>query len=422
MLLSDFPRNARNMVMFEPLWSIFGGVLIFYLPLYMRDVGLSDIQIGIVNTIGLFMSFIFFIIGAPLTNKYGRKRTTFIGDMVSWGMPMLIWAIARNFWYFVAAAAINSMVKIVFVSWNSLLIEDTPKEKRSRIYAILNIINTANGIFTLIAGLIISKFGTVSTMRVIFATGCVSMIIMFIIRNAIVDETKAGLQLMEQHKEYSLLDSLKSYSGNLLSIFKESANIKFAVIFCLMSFISSFNIFQVLYLNERLKISEASVSLAPGVNSVLSILIYIVVTKKLARHSDHRLLTISLTVCFIGSIVFIMIPQGSIPVFLIAMSMLTIGNSFTQAYLTATFMNVLREHEQADGYSGMLALMTLAGIPSAYLAGLLYATSPVLPFILNSILFAAITILSFAVGKNTPMRTFKGDPQNGNCQKCSQNT
>ena len=39
--LEGLPRNARNSILLEPLWAVFGVVVMYYAPLYMAGVGLT---------------------------------------------------------------------------------------------------------------------------------------------------------------------------------------------------------------------------------------------------------------------------------------------------------------------------------------------------------------------------------------------
>jgi len=65
------------------------------------------------------------MIGGAITDKLGRKRTTFIFDIFSWAVPCLIWAFAQNFYYFLAAAFVNAVWRVTDNSWRCLLVEDT---------------------------------------------------------------------------------------------------------------------------------------------------------------------------------------------------------------------------------------------------------------------------------------------------------
>ena len=59
------------------------------------SVGMTQagILLGLFSIFGLIGS----MVGGALTDKFGRKRTTLIGDIFAWSIPCLIWAVAQDF-------------------------------------------------------------------------------------------------------------------------------------------------------------------------------------------------------------------------------------------------------------------------------------------------------------------------------------
>ena len=206
--LAGLPKNARSAILVEPLWAVFGVVILYYAPLYMTSVGLNSVQVGWIGSIMLAFSFVFQTLAAPITNRLGRKRTSLIWDLISWTVPMLIWTFSQSFAAFAIAAILNSSVRIVSVSWSLLVIEDVEPSDRSRVFAILNLIGAASGLMTPVVGLLIGKYGVESTLRVYYFLGAISMTVMFFLRNALTDETQNGLLAMREHKGLHPWESL----------------------------------------------------------------------------------------------------------------------------------------------------------------------------------------------------------------------
>jgi len=73
----------------------------------MLALGLTDGQIGFLLSLNLAFQILGALLGGAITDKLGRRKTTFIFDIVSWSIPTLLWAIAQDFRYFVVAAVIN---------------------------------------------------------------------------------------------------------------------------------------------------------------------------------------------------------------------------------------------------------------------------------------------------------------------------
>src|SRR5688572_25575357 len=137
-LFHDLPRNTRNSFIVEPLWALFGGVIFYFAPLYMKELGLTDLEMGIINSAGLLFAFVFFLLAGPLTNKYGRWLTTLVWDLFSWTVCMLLWSFSEGFWWFFAAVFFNSGAKITQVSWNLLVSEDAREDQRVKVFALVN--------------------------------------------------------------------------------------------------------------------------------------------------------------------------------------------------------------------------------------------------------------------------------------------
>lgn len=399
-ILSGLPRNARNSIKVEPLWAVFGGMIFFYVPLYMKEIGLTEVEMGIINTINLFVSFVCHFFAGPITNRLGRKKTTLIFDLISWTIPMFIWTVAQNFWYFLAASIINAFVRIVFVSWYCLLTEDTPQDKRARVFGIIYVINYAAGIFTPITGFFAAKYGIVPTMRIIYALGLLSMTSMFLIRNALVSETQAGRDIMKYHSELSILQSIRSYILTIMGAFKNKSLIPITLIYIVTNFIISLNFFQVLFLKEHLKFSEEIVSITPGVSAFINVLLYMFVVPRLNKYPEEKALTAALATGLSGALMFLFIPNQNISMLILTVAILAVGNFITQTYRDSVFMNKIGEHEKADVFSAVQTLTTLVCVPSGYIAGFLYSISPLLPFIMISILFAAALLVSFLLLSN----------------------
>ncbi|MDP4093654.1 MAG: MFS transporter [Bacillota bacterium] len=393
-LLSDLPNNARYAIMVEPLWAVFGGAVLFYAPLYMKELGLNEVQMGIVNTTNMLVNFIFFLLASSITNKLGRRRTTFIFDMISWGIPMIVWALAQNFWYFFIAGIINGVVKVVAVSWYCLIAEDAENNKRSKIFGAIYVINSATGLFTLLSGIFVNKYGVVDTLRILYIAGAVSMVSMFILRNYLVKETKPGIELMKKHSNLTLFQGLREYFLIIPLIGKRKNLIIMTIIFILTNINLSFNFYQVIFLNEKLGFGKDIVALTPGVTAVVNIIFYLFFIPRLNKYMEEKKLTAALIICSLGSLILILMPQKSIFFLVLTFGILAVGNLCANTYRDSVYMNNLGEHEKADLYSAVQTITSLACIPAGYLAGLAYSLNPAAPFIIVVVLFITSAFLS----------------------------
>ena len=137
----------------EPMWGIPYNLYAAYASVYMLALGLSERTIGSVAALGLAFQVAFSLIGGPLTDKYGRKRTTLIFDVLAWSIPTLLWTFARNARWFYLAAFFSAIVRIPMTSWTCLFIEDAPKDRVVHYWAWVHIAGIVAGVVTPVAGM-----------------------------------------------------------------------------------------------------------------------------------------------------------------------------------------------------------------------------------------------------------------------------
>lgn len=392
-LLQDLPRNPRYSILLEPVWAIPGTIVLFYAPLYMKEAGLSDIEIGLINSVNLYFAFIFQLFAGSITNKLGRKRTTLIFDLIAWSVPMFIWAFSQNFWLFLIAYLLNATSKFVTVSFNCLIIEDVEEHKRSKVFAILNMIITGAGVLTPIAGVVIADVGIVPTLASIYFVGGILMTVMFFIRNRYTDETAVGKELMGMHSQTRVIQSLASSMRLFGKSFYKRRLLPIILITVLSNLILQLNFFQVIFFKEQLKFNDQIISFIPVVTAVTVMLLYLVIIPRLKRRSEEKYVSFSIILSTVGAILFLLIPAGNIAMLFLTLIVLAAGNFILQTYRDSLLMNRLGTHEKADMFSAVQTVMTLTAIPSGYLTGLLYHYNPVLLFSVILVLYIVLMVI-----------------------------
>jgi MFS family permease len=396
--LAGLPKNARNAILVEPLWAIFGVVVMYYAPLYMTSVGLSSVQVGWIGSIMLAFSFVFQTLAAPITNRMGRKRTSLIWDLISWTLPMLIWTFSQSFAAFAIAAILNSSVRIVSVSWSLLVIEDVEPSDRSRVFAILNLIGAACGLMTPVVGLLIGEYGIESTLRVYYFLGAISMTTMFFLRNALTDETQNGLLAMIEHQGLHPWESLKKNLQSL-STLKNTKGLLWLIGFYIMTFfIEQMNLFQILYFSQTLHFGAVAVSLVPVSVAVVTALMYGLVLPRLSSLVVEQVLVFTCALGLIGAVLIVLIPAGNLLVLLLVISVLAGATFLTRTYRDTVLFSHLPTQGTADLFSAVQVLTMLFSIPASGIAGSIFAAQPIALFILiaflNFVLFSMAWIIS----------------------------
>lgn len=398
-LLADLNKNARVSLAMLPVWSVFWGLVFFYSPLYMRSLGLDEVDIGVVGSVSLACAFLCNLVASPIANRLGRRRATVIFDTLSWSVPMILWAVSRNIWFFLAAGVINATSKVTVISWNCLVSEDEKPENVSRIFTIITLINSAIGVFAPITGFFIVKFGLVPSMRVLYALGGVSMAAMFIARNFFVQETRAGAKLMADHAGKSLARSVGDYLKMAIGLRHNRNFLTLSLIFIATNFVTALNVFQVIYLTERLGYSQRAISLIPFIVAVANIALFALAVPRFAKRKSESVLVAFALANLASSVLFMLIPAKSPVLMLAVMAVNGMSNFILLSYRESVFMNAQEAHEKGDMYSAVQTLMLLCSIPAGYVGGLLYRANALLPFVLASALYAVCAACAVVFAK-----------------------
>jgi MFS family permease len=388
--LAGLPRNARNAILMEPLWGVFGTVVIYYAPLYMRSVGLSSPQIGLLGSLTLALSFLFQVLAAPITNRLGRRRTTLIGDLISWTIPMIVWATAHSFAAFAVAAALSASGRIVAVSWSLLLIEDVEERQRARVFGIINLIVTVCGLLTPLVGLLITRYGVTATLRGYYAAGALGMTVMFLWRNAITDETRSGVAAMAQQRELGLGDSVRHALGRVAGMRAHPGLLGMTAFYLLTVFIEQLSLFQILYLGETLGFGAAALSYVPVVGAVVTVLLYGFGVPRLAGLRLGQTLVVVRALGLLGAVLLLLVPAGNVAVMLAAVGVIGGATFLTQTYRDAALFSRLPQDGTADLYSAVQTLTLLCSVPAAGVAGAIFARSPHGLFVVIALLCAVL--------------------------------
>ncbi len=387
-LLERLPKNARTCIFVEPLWAVYGPAVMYYAPLFQQELGLSEIQMGIVNSVNFAFAFVFMLMAAPITNRLGRRKTSLIFDLIAWSLPMALWALSRSFTWFILAAALNAVVKIVIVSWNLLLSEDVAEGQRSRVYGWIYLSGSVGGLFTLLGGILIARFGTVPTMRWIYASGALCMTAMFVLRWVYTDETATGRVMMEKTKDVPLLSGLRHLCRLGLVSLRDGRFLRLLAVYFAANAVLSFDFYRVLYLAESKGLSPVTVALVPAFGAVLALMLFFLVMPRLPKTADAAVLAWSSLVCLICQAAFVLMPGGSSAWALAVTGALQAGYFLVQTHRDSVFMNAVSDLRKSDLFGLVQALTLLLCVPTGALAGWLYTQNPAAPFVASCLLYA----------------------------------
>ncbi len=392
--LHDVGDNPRVSILTEPLWFIPYSLFIPFQSIYMRQMGLSSAEIGFIIAFGFFLQIFGSLLGGAITDKWGRRKTTFIFDVISWTIPCILWVIADNFWLFLLAGAINSFSALTHVSWACLFIEDCPPVHVRNAFLIIQICGMLSVFFSPISAWLVSVHGVVVVVRIIYAISALSMTAKFVLLYKYGKETQLGLRRLKETKDISLLSMLADYRSVFLTVI-QTKKMMFVVVF-----ISLVNItliptttFFSMYVTETVKLPEEWVAFFPMVRTAIMLLFVFQLHHVVHRISMRMGAVIGLILYITSHVILLLSPTGSFVTVIIYTLLEAVAFSFVQPRKDELMVLYVDEKNRSRIFA--IYMMAMLGItaPFGIIFGRLYEIGSGYPFIVNILLFLTATIL-----------------------------
>lgn len=378
------------------MWGIPYNLYAPYVSLYMAALGLQDAQIGLLASISMVLQFFWAMLSGALTDKYGRRWTTVIFDVLSWSVPCAIWAVAQGYWYFMAAILFNGMWRITSNSWSCLLVDDCDKSKLINIFSLISIAGFLSGFVSPIAGLFIDRFTLVPTMRVLYALSFVLMTAKFIILFIFSKETSVGKQRMEECKDIPLFKIAFGGFRVFLQMLRTPITL-YALLLMLLTtcFNTVQNTFWGLFVTDKYGLTDQMISFFPFIKAVLSMIIYFTINARLSHLRPKRPLLVGFGLQ-LGALVLSLscLPLGSaaMGVVFAAYAMEACGVAMIMPLTESLMTYSVDMRERARTYSLFYGMMLVASAPAGWIAGQLSQIDRALPFGM-SVVFVLLAML-----------------------------
>ena len=188
----------------------------------MKEIGLTDTALGKLMVAGTVASFLFSFVSAPVVDRMGRKRATFVFDLLSSALPPLVYLFSKNFFFALLAVILFNSNKIMSIAYYLVMIEDSDEESRIVAFNLFNIITVAAGLLIPLGGILVNKYGLVSTERAFLLISFLMMTGMILFRNMLLKETGIGEKIRAASAGKGLSAFFKTQSlalgGNVMVI------------------------------------------------------------------------------------------------------------------------------------------------------------------------------------------------------------
>lgn len=383
--LGEIKGNPRATVLTEPLfgipWNLFGP----FQSVYMLALGVTDQQIGSLASLGLVVQVFSALLSGALVDKFGRRRTLFITDLIAWGVPCVIWAVARDVRYFAAAAVLNALFRIAHTAWTCLMVEDAEERHLVHIWTWVTIFGVSSSFFTPLGGWFVARFGLVPAMRglALFAGAMITLKAAVLYRYS--RETARGRQRMAETRGRSLLSLLREYRGVFRQLLRSAPLLTALLLMTITNILSTISGgFWALLFVSRLGFAESEISLYVMLRSIVVTVCFFLIGPRLTNLQRVRLpLWMGFASFFASQALLVLMPARAIALLVLSVALEGVASALVSPMMEALLAVALESHERARLSAMVYVVVILFASPFGWIAGQLSAMDRTLPFVLN---------------------------------------
>ena len=398
--LFSLTGNPRACVFTEPLFGIPYFLYIPYASLYMVSLGLSDRQIGLVTSIGMGCQILTALLSGAITDKFGRRLTTFFSDLISWSIPALILAFAQNFWFFLAAAIFNSFWRISHTSWTCLMVEDAEPDQIVPMWTWVYISGLVAAFFAPLSGRLVDRFDLVPAVRILYLFALFGLTLKFVVLLIYSKETRRGKERLVETKGKSISFLLDEYRGVASKLARTPATLLTLGLLIVIGICGTVNgTFWAILVTQKLGIPADKIALFPMVRSLVMLAMFFLVTPRINKNKFH----IPMSVGFMGMIasqcLLIFMPAQNY--FLLIMSAIIDAASLAMVnpLVDSLVFFTVDPQERARITAILYMSVFVFTSPSGLIAGSLSSLNKTFPFVLNVVLFSIGLVLALLTSR-----------------------
>ena len=410
--LRELKGNPRITVLTEIMFGIPYNLFAPFFSVYMLALGLTDQQIWSIASLGLVLQIFTALLGGAIVDKFGRRLTLLIFDVLCWSVPCLIWAAAQDVRYFVIAAVMNSLWRVSHTAWTCLMVEDAEERHLVHIWTWIMIFAVCSAFFTPLGGWVVARFGLIPAVRGLYLFGFVVLTAKFVILYAYSHETVRGVQRMQETHHRSLVSLLSEYKSVFYQLLHSRpilAALSLMVITNIYATISM-NFWGVLF-TGKLGFSDSQISMYAALRSIIMTICFFLIGPRLTNLRRFRLpLWTGFGFFLLSQLLLVVMPPQAVTLLVVSVVLEAIASALVSP-MTESLLALSMESNERARVSAMVyvALIVLIS-PFGWIAGQLSALDRSLPFALNMGLFAIGILLIWFISRPGFLRSASQAP------------
>jgi MFS family permease len=369
----------------------------------MLNLGLKDEQIGLLASIGMVLQVFTAMFSGAITDKMGRRKATFIFDVVAWSIPTLILAFAQNFYYFLAAAVFASAWRITMNSWSCLMVEDAEKEQLVHIWTWVSISGLIVGFISPLSELLVNRFSLIPTVRALYIFAFLMMTIKFVVLYIFSTETTQGnIRMQETHGQpmSSLLAGYPLVFRKILHTPRTLVTLGIMIVMSIAWMIGG--TFWPILATEKLHIPEGAIARFPFIRSVIMLMFFFLVIPRLGKLRFTRPMLLGYATLLVSAVLLVKIPAQNMPLLVLNVILDACSAALISPLMDSLVVLSVDPQERARIMAILYMIVIIATSPFGWIAGRLSEINRVLPFYINIVLYTLGAVLVIAAHRLTP--------------------
>ncbi len=389
--------NALPLVKYDILWAIpmsFSGI---YLQLFMREQGLTEVEIGTVASAQLTAQILGALLGGYVAERFGRLRTITWTDGIVWPIAFLLFAFADGYLSFLAGAILLGSVFLLVPSWVSLYIEDSPEKIRPYLFALRQLPWFVGGLLASLSGFVVKIWGVSFTCRIVFGFSILLTIFAVWYRRRFMTDPDPKPRPFEPS-----FDEFEHLALTHWRAFKTMVRRRHMLIFLLMQMLAMAGLtiggtYNYLYLTDPMGVGlpKSWVAVLPVFSGSAVVATTLLVLPFLTRLNVHRAMFLGIILMILSAYTLLLAPHGSLSYAMIASAAGSGGFAIYSPALNAHWANMMNDRERARMLALTTVLTMLAAVPAPTIAGGFYAINPRGPLALILTCYVALVTLVF---------------------------
>ncbi len=399
--LRELKGNPRVTVLTEIMFGIPYNLFAPFFSVYMLAFGVTDQQIGSIASLGLVVQIFSALLSGAIVDKFGRRLSLFVCDLICWSVPCLIWAVAQDVRFFVVAALMNSLYRISHTAWTCLMVEDAEERHLLHIWTWIMIFAVCSAFFAPLGGWFVQRYGLIPAVRGLFVFGFIVLTVKFAILYLFSHETVRGVQRIAETRHHSLTSLLGEYRS-VFSQLLHSRPILAALSLMVITniYITISNNFWGILFAGKLGFPTSQISTYVAIRSIIMTICFFLIGPRLTNlRRFHLPLWIGFAAFLVSQLLLVVMPPQAAILLMCSVILEAVASALvspmTESLLALSMESDERARVSAIVYVALIVLIS----PFGWIAGQLSALNRSLPFALNTTLFGIGIVLVWFIGR-----------------------